>query len=321
MRVQILGLGSVVLLCGSLTARGQTFTPLVDPLANLGPTEAYGISGSNVVGYYEPSGGFIAPEADSGPGTTANGFIYNINTNSYSSLYDPLATEGTYAYGIDGSNVVGSYENSNGVFGFLYNGNTYTTLSDPLATPTNEGTQARGISGNDVVGTYFGSDNRYHGFLYNINTNTYTTLDYPNPSGDSAAFGISANNVVGEIGNDDGPSYLYNISANTYTSLAVPLDGGFAYGIDGGNIVGYYDSGGSNGFLYDGGTFTTIDDPSAVNTTLTDISGNNIVGYAGGSGTSIYGVIVSVPEPSPAYLVVVTALGLFARRRASPADR
>src|ERR1700722_921744 len=53
----------------------------------------------------------------------------------YTTLNDPSAFNRTYAYGIDGSNIVGFYtDNFGNNHGFLYNGSTYTTLNDPSAT-------------------------------------------------------------------------------------------------------------------------------------------------------------------------------------------
>lgn len=74
-----------------------------------------------------------------------------------------------------------------------------------------------------------------------------------------------------------------------YTALNAPLGDSatLANGIDGNNIAGTYTdaSGATHGFLYNGSSWTTIDDPSAVNggfdygTWPCGISGNNLVGY------------------------------------------
>ena len=59
-----------------------------------------------------------------------------------------------YATGISGGNIVGFYgddSSSISIPNFLYNGSTYTTLDDPLAT---DGTYVSGIDGNTIVGTY-----------------------------------------------------------------------------------------------------------------------------------------------------------------------
>jgi hypothetical protein len=60
------------------------------------------------------------------------------------------------------------------------------------------------------------------------------------------------------------------------------VGGTYARGIDGGKIVGYYqDSGGTNhGFLYNGSSYTTLDDPDGLGGTwAVGISGSKIVGY------------------------------------------
>jgi len=67
--------------------------------------------------------------------------------------------------------------------------------------------------------------------------------------------------------------------------------GTYVNGISGGNIVGYYFDANFNthGFLYDGATYTTLDDPAAApgTTAATGVSGGNIVGYyADGNGVS-----------------------------------
>jgi hypothetical protein len=95
-----------------------------------------------------------------------------------------------------------------------------------------------------------------------------------------------------------------------------------AQGIDGNNIVGLYtDSlGASHGFLYDGATYTTLDDPLAgpFGTVAIEISGNNIVGsYTDASGNG-HGFLATVPEPSCLTLAVLGLLGaVFSFQRLS----
>jgi len=71
----------------------------------------------------------------------------------------------TKAYGIDGSNIVGTYgDASGGQHGFLYNGSSWTTLDMPGASET----FAHGIDGSNIVGQYFDASGGYHGFVYVI---------------------------------------------------------------------------------------------------------------------------------------------------------
>src|SRR4051794_28361231 len=87
-------------------------------------------------------------------------------------------------------------------------------------------------------------------------------------------------------------------SAITYTTLDDPLGPGttVATGISGGNIVGYYSVGNNapsrhHGFLYNGSTYTPIDDPQAgpSGTTPLGIFGGNIVGYYTVGNNDLYG--------------------------------
>ncbi len=94
-------------------------------------------------------------------------------------------------------------------------------------------------------------------------------------------------------------------NAQTFTTLndpLHPLGGTSAQGIDGNNIVGYYsDSSGRNhGFLYNGSTYMTLDDPFAntipgQGTEAYGISGNNIVGqYWDSSGRMSHGFLYNI---------------------------
>ena len=97
------------------------------------------------------------------------GFIYS--NGVYTTLDDPLAAsnqQGTFAYGIDGGNIVGTYMDANHVYhGFLYNDSTFTTLDDPLAgTGLDQGTKIFGISDDGtIVGDYVDSSGDTHGFI------------------------------------------------------------------------------------------------------------------------------------------------------------
>jgi hypothetical protein len=125
-------------------------------------TRAFGVSSSNIVGYYVNS-------------NITHGFVYDgVN---YRTLDAPQASQtafvfsGTYPAGISGSNIVGYYyDTSNVAHGFLYNGQTWTVLDAPgAAYAIGEGTFAQGISGRDIVGYFVnrrvGTDLVANGFL------------------------------------------------------------------------------------------------------------------------------------------------------------
>ena len=153
----------------------------------------------------------------------------------------------TYAYGIDGGNIVGYYRDGSGDYhGFSYDGSTYTPLDVPGASDT----YAFGIDGDHIVGQYYSGGN-VHGFLHDDSVGTSTVLDMPGVS-DTRAFGIDGSNIVGwyyNVGSYHG--FLHDSAIDTYMALDVPdASNTYAQGIDGSNIVGYYKIGSSyHGFL------------------------------------------------------------------------
>jgi probable HAF family extracellular repeat protein len=78
---------------------------------------------------------------------------------------------------------------------------TIIGFNDPLAGSNSNlmGTQPSGLNDSgEVVGTYQSSDGIYHGFLYNSNDNTFTTLNDPLATGN---FGTQATGIndVGQV--------------------------------------------------------------------------------------------------------------------------
>jgi hypothetical protein len=137
----------------------NTWTTIVPPNASF--TQASGISGNTVAGYYYPY-----PLGSSGP---CHGFLYDISTASYTFLDVPGSTS-TQIAGIQGSNLVGYYVDSDGIgHGFLYDGSTWTTLDMPGARTT----YPMGIDGDTIVGCYWDANNNMHGFV--------TTAPIPEP--------------------------------------------------------------------------------------------------------------------------------------------
>jgi PEP-CTERM motif len=280
---------------------GISFTTLDDPLGVHGTTVT-GISGSDIVGWYEDASSVV------------HGFLYDGST--YTTLDDPFAThtasEGTFAFGISGHDIVGQYDDpiTGAIHGFLYDGSTYTTLDDPLA---GDETIAHGISGGEIVGYYIVSSTT-HGFIFD--GSTYTTLD--DSSRPTEALGISGNTIVGSF-SPPGPfqqGFVYE--GSTFTTVTGPPGvGGNASGVSGTNVVGTYgdSSKGSHGFVFNGSSYTTIDDPLGLGTTsVTAISGNTIVGfYSDLAGR--HGFIATIPEPSTIALLAIGAIGLVAMGR------
>jgi hypothetical protein len=217
---------------------GTTFTELTVPGAANGAT-AEGIADNIVVGsYYDAS-------------YNQHGYAYG--PGGYITLDDPdSGVTSTTVHGTDGTRVVGSSSGFSGVYtGFVYNGTTWTDVSDPLGV---NGTQAFGVSGNNIVGYYI--DGSYNIYAYLFDGSTWTTLNF---GGDgSRAFGIQGNEVVGVyFDGSQADGYVYDIATGQYITVNGPAGatGTELTGIDGDTVTGYYfDSGGlTHGFT------TTVD--------------------------------------------------------------
>jgi hypothetical protein len=282
-----------VMMFGMSYAIAGTWTTIDAPGAS--STSIKGISGNNLVGYYE------IPHADK-----PHGFIYNLTNQSWTTL-DKTGADWTIINGIDGNNLVGNYGGKSvGSHAFLYNmtTQTWTTLDKPGAIYTG----VYGIDGSNIVGEYVSGGT--YGFLYNMTTQTWTTYDVPGAS-DTWILGISGNSLVGCSFDDSGNPYphgfLYNTTSQIWTTLNAP--GAFytyVSGIDGNNIVGDYASGGSYGFLYNTTSqiWTTLNAPGADWTHIYDIDGTSLIGVYGSNDTpDSHGFIYTVPKPALAVAV------------------
>lgn len=165
-----------------------------------------------------------------------------------------------------------------------------TLSTETLDVPGASSTSANGVDGNNVVGSWTDADGFSHGFLYD--GTTYTTLDVPGAN-QTFITGIDGNNIVGTWTDSNG-SNIFVYDGTTYDTIDVPV---FvrrirALGIDGDNIVGWYDTDLDNfqfsGFLYDGSTFMTFGSPRT--RTVHDVDGNRIVGIVR-TGSEIFGFV------------------------------
>ena len=243
-----------------ITYNGTSFMPVSVPGADV--TLIHGVHNGIAVGGYDQGG-------------VSYGFSFI--GSSFSTIQDPLATNGTEAFGIFGNTIVGQYLDSQGIHGFSYNGSSFTTVNDPVDP---NGTIATGISGTNVAGFYI--DNGDHGFIYN--GSNFTPLDDPlaafptSGPGGTAVYGISGTNVVG----------FY------YDAAGLP-----------------------NGFIFNGSTYTTLDDPLGVNgTTVFGIDGATVVGAYTDANDIRHGFIATpVPEPTAIALLLCGAMTLLRRQR------
>jgi probable HAF family extracellular repeat protein len=207
-------------------------------------------------------------------------------TYTYTTFDGP--TDPTFGEGINASGeIVG-----NGDQGFLYSGGQFTTISFDNSLQTN----AHGINASGEIVGWYNDRSSDHGFLFS--SGNYTTIDVPGAY-NTFAEGINASGqIVGYYQTQEGSGYVnhgFIYNGGSYTILedpaAPPIPGASVSGtavLDinaRGQIVGYYNdsTGFFHGFVYSGGTFTTLDNPLGVGgTSLTGINdAGEIVGLYG----------------------------------------
>ena len=150
---------------------------------------------------------------------------------------------------------------------------TFTTIDDPLATGFD--TRALGINdAGQIVGTYTRGNS--HGFL--LSAGVFTTIDDPFADGGTDVSGINASGQI--VGTyffaGIAHAFLYSGGTNgTYTNfdepLAVVITDARAIN-NTGQIVGQFRDASNrrHGYLLSGGTFFTLDDPSATGDSITN---------------------------------------------------
>ncbi|MEI6270512.1 MAG: hypothetical protein WCP01_16675 [Methylococcaceae bacterium] len=309
----------IVLLCSLLTiapisqASTYNFTTLDDPIAKAGSTVATGINDSGqITGYYENATGYL------------QGFLYNGST--YSTL-DSLNTNVGHIIPRDINNsgqITGNYSNGNpSPYGFIYNQGTYSFIDVPpngLITGINDSGQLTG---------WFQNNADAHGYIFDLNTNTYSTLDFLGgiPSGIN-----NSKQVVGNFGEYDSITNSFTTISHPNASTTTFGNGGtFATGInDRGLVTGFYSYNGQAGhsFIYDGKTYTTFDDPSSIAQSVysggTYAQGINnigqVVGYYLDSTGQSHGFLATpaaVPVPAAFWLfgTTITFMISFARNK------
>jgi len=139
-------------------------------------TWATGINNSGViVGYYQPGKNY------------SNIYCFKYD-GSFTGFSPPDTTNHAEAHGIDGAgNIVGLYNDTKGLHGFLFDGINYTPINYPISS----GTGAMGINLSGQIVGYYSDGVSPHGFLYD-GTN-YVSINVP-----------GANNCYALDINDDG---------------------------------------------------------------------------------------------------------------------
>lgn len=164
---------------------------------------------------------------------------------SFQTLNDPNAAHGTVAYGInDAGQATGWFvDSSNVLHAFVYDSGAWTTIDKNPLNSSGGNTQGFGINNSgQIVGGLFDNSDLGHNAFYN---------------------GTSWS----ELGQD--PNALFN--STDYTGIN-----------NSGVMSGIYNSGsGSQSFLYDGSTYTTLNNPYSFVTGTVAWGLNNVGGVAG----------------------------------------
>jgi len=234
---------------------------------------------------------------------------------------DVPGADSTYANGInDAGDIVGDFNDGSGTpHGYLKQGSSFTTIDVPGA--VSNYASANGINNaDDIVGSF--SDT--HGYLKQ--GSSFTTIDVPGASYTYANGINDAGNIVGSYlpgltfrCASQGSAQSFLIQGSSFINIDVPgANCTYANGINNaGDVVGSFRGNPYSpidGYLEQGGSFTTIDDPRGVYYTSAEGINNagDIVGYFyDGSGT-LHGFLatpITIPEPPMTSGAVVALLG------------
>ena len=192
----------------------------------------------------------------------------------------PGATH-TWIDGIDGANIVGSFEDGTGLKGFQYN--RQTEAFNILQAPSADSTLPLAISNGTVVGSIGINGFSRNGFAYYSESNSWSLLNPPEGvQNELEAYGIDGANIVGGTGS--GMSFLLN--GSNWTFFNSPFgNGSSAEGISGSKIVGtYFDTFDtqvmslSGGYIKENDNWTLLNVLGARETKPRDVDGNNIIG-------------------------------------------
>ena len=247
-----------------------------------------GIRGNNITAAYIMPG-YTDPNS---------GLSYNLKSNTWSLFPTAALSFNSIPYGPTQGLLTAGMIHQNGTnVGYYYNSNTGNRhiLADPLGMST----VAHSIYGNQIVGAYWPSTKSTWtlpstAFLYNIRSNTFTSLAVPGYS-ITQAFGIWGAVIAGTTRNANNPpsGYIYNQNKNTYQIIDAPNSTSTSiHGIGQGSKSGTLEytgiavvNGQHEGFAMQIGhlgrqIWELFQAPGATTTSGNSISGNTVVGLA-----------------------------------------
>ncbi len=235
-----------------LAYNGSTFITIDAPGA-VGHTTVQGVNAAGVM---------VGVSSDSS-GRNNKGFSYSDGVFAPINVPTSMGNQ-TVPLGInDSGQIVGQFTDSSGTWhGFLDTDGVFTALDFPSATVTNTW-----LLINDkgrLLGMYDDASGR-HGFTATPSGCDYTWQSFDAPGYAGLTQFMGQNNqgeIVGSIAEPGPPGFSYK--DGTYTPFAPPFSyyNIGAYGVDDqGEVVGTYYTSAYHGYLYDGTSFVTIDDP------------------------------------------------------------
>lgn len=206
--------------------------------------------------------------------------ICQINAQLDWQTFDVPGATHTWIDGIDGENIVGSFDDGTGIKGFQYN--RQTEAFNILQAPGPDWTVPLAISNGTIVGSLVGSTAfSRNGFAYFSASNSWSLLNPPDGLQNAfEAYGIDGANIVGGTGS--GMSFVLNGSNWTFYNSPYGTSSS-AEGISGDKIVGSYTNFGAGyptqgGYIKENDNWTLLNVAGARDTVPRDIDGNIIVG-------------------------------------------
>jgi hypothetical protein len=276
---------SLTAACLALVFSGSAFAvPLqgltVIDFPGAAETRVEGLHGSQLFGWYRETGT-----------DRAKGFVWD--GTSWTSIVAPWAYEGafagTYVLAMSGSTIAGWYDTNttNGRQGFYYDGTTYHQVQYPGS----QQTWLTAISGS----TFYGNTASWQP-AFSFDGISFTDLEL---GGRNEVRAVSGGNLLTYNPMTGVSSVVDGMSSVTITYPgAIATD---SYGYDGVNVVGVVTNSNysGTGFLFDGTTFTLLDDINGSTVYARGVQGNTVVGfYSDVSKQGYVGFIATVPEPS-----------------------